>query len=76
MNTRGPQYLFASMFSAIGEILSRIAMWVTIDRLKVTVQMSLKSLDADHVGCSWQKNRSIEDPRRIESIYQVNSPSR
>ncbi len=28
------------MFSAIGEILSRIAMQVTIDRLKVAVQTS------------------------------------
>ncbi len=52
--------IFASMFSAIGEILSRIAMQVTIDRLKVAVQTSLKSLGADHVGCVWQIN--IEDP--------------
>ncbi len=48
------------MFSAIGEILSRIVMWVTIDRLKEAVQVSPKSLGADHVGCSWKIN--IEDP--------------
>ncbi len=48
------------MFSAIGEILSRIAMQVTIDRLKVAVQTSLKLLGADRVGCVWQIN--IEDP--------------
>ena len=68
--TRGPQYLFASMFSAIGEILSRIAMQVTIDRLKVAVQMSLKSLGADHVGCSWQIN--IEDPSYYFALSHMN----